>query len=196
MMTYSTTVRQWLHSSEKQPELVSKRTAEILHSTTIHEWNHVQSADNPADASNRGIAASAFLEYSCLKTPDFPRTSDWPFKPPNENVRKIRLTKLATETKSSSELQNASTFTATVTTNASAFEWLKYSSYEKLLRIAAYVLFVLPKFSGHRTTDGSITDPNELMLAEQKLFFKIQLGCFNAEKECLMKDPPSASLRN
>ena len=103
-----------------------------------------------------------------MKGPDFLSTSDGPFRPPDETVGLIRLTKLPTQTKPSTKLQDASTFTATVNTNASASEWRKYNSYEKFGCIVAYVLRVLPKFNGHHTTDGSITDPEKVMLAEQK----------------------------
>ena len=132
--TFKWTVLQWLHSSEKQLAFVAKRIAETVELTTIDEWNHVQSADNPAGGGKRGIAASAFLDTSWLKGPNFLRTSDWHLKPPDENLRKIRLNKLATDTKPSSELRR------NYQHNASTLERRIYSSYEKILLNVAYVM--------------------------------------------------------
>ena len=131
-----------------------------------------------------------------MKSSDFLQTPDWLFRLPDEIVRTIRLTKLAIKTKPDSELQDASTFSATVTTNAAAFQWQKNIPNKKLLRSVPYVLPVLPKFSGHRTTNGSINDQNELMLAEQKLLCLIQLKSFNAQEKCLLKDSPVGQASN
>ena len=81
MWTDSTTVLQWLASVDRQPVFVANRVAEILESTTIDQWFHVPTADNPADVGTRGIAADALAESSWVKGPDFLRTFDWPFQP-------------------------------------------------------------------------------------------------------------------
>ena len=191
MWTDSTTVLQWLRSIDKQPVFVANRVAEILELTTVDEWNHVQTSDNPADAGTRGLSASALLESSWLKGPEFLKTSDWPFKPSSDILEKIKHKKLNTE---SEQLESVSPETATlsahVTTNASTLEWQKYSSYEKLLRIVAYMLRIVPKFRGNRTDSGSITDPDELAQAEQKLFYLAQNESFPSEIKSLLKSSP------
>ena len=48
----------------------------------------------------------------------------------------------------------------------------------------------MPKFSGYRTANGSITDPDELVQAEQKLFCLAQTESFPSEKRCLLKSSP------
>ena len=53
MWTDSKTVLQWLHSIDKKPVFVANRVAEILELTTVDEWNHVPTVDNPADAGTR-----------------------------------------------------------------------------------------------------------------------------------------------
>ena len=58
MWTYSTTVLQWLNSTEKLPVFVYNRVGEILESTTIDEWRHVLSGDNPADTGTRNFFGS------------------------------------------------------------------------------------------------------------------------------------------
>ena len=63
MWTDSSTVLQWLHSINKKPLFVANRVAEILELTTVDEWNHVPTVDNPADAGTRGLSAIALLEF-------------------------------------------------------------------------------------------------------------------------------------
>ena len=55
MWTDSTTVLQWLNSCNKLPVFVGNRTGEILESTTIDQWNHVLSGDNPAVPAHEGF---------------------------------------------------------------------------------------------------------------------------------------------
>ena len=50
--TDSTTVLHWLHSIDKKLIFVANRVAEILEFTTVDEWNHVPTADKPADAGS------------------------------------------------------------------------------------------------------------------------------------------------
>ena len=59
MWTDSTTVLQWLNSGSKQPTFVANRIGEILESTTVDQWFHVLSGDNPADTGTRGISAES-----------------------------------------------------------------------------------------------------------------------------------------
>ena len=47
MWTDSTTVLQWLNSTSKQPIFVANCVCEILEHTSVDEWNHVASSDNP-----------------------------------------------------------------------------------------------------------------------------------------------------
>ena len=70
MWTDSTTVLQWLHSIDKKPVFVANRVAEILELTTVDEWNHVPTADNPADEGTRGLSANALLDSPWLKVLD------------------------------------------------------------------------------------------------------------------------------
>ena len=64
MWTYSTTVLQWLNSTSKRPVFVANREAEILESTSIDQWFHVLSGDNPADTGTRGITADSLKQSS------------------------------------------------------------------------------------------------------------------------------------
>ena len=50
----------------------------------------------------------------------------------------------------------------------------------------AYVLRLKPKYSNNRTESGFITDPAELELAEQRLFYLVQLESFPIERKSLL----------
>ena len=46
----STIVLQWINFNEKQTIFVAIRLCEILEYTSVDQWNHVATKDNPADA--------------------------------------------------------------------------------------------------------------------------------------------------
>ena len=123
--------------------------------------------------------------------PDFLKTSDFPFKPPDEFCQKVKFNRGAdsTEVNETKEHQ-CTTISETVTEITTTFEWQKYSSYEKLLRIVAYMLRLLPKNETKRTVEGFITDLVELDDAQQRLFHLVQLESFDTEKKCLLKSSP------
>ena len=190
MWTDSTTVLQWLHSLEKQPVFVTNRVAEILELTTVDEWNYVKSSDNPADAGTRGLSANSLRDSPWLKGPSFLRTHDWPFEPPKDVEIRLKAKKsdLPSSDQETSEFLTA--LSATVIGIATTFEWQKYSSYEKLLRVVAYILRLLPKNEGYRSDSGLVTDPNEMRNAEMRLFYLIQQESFPVELKCLLKQSP------
>ena len=188
MWSDRSTVLQWLTSIEKQPTFVANRVCEILELTTVDEWHYVPTAHNPAAAGTRGMSATDLLNSCCLTGPDFLKTSDFPFKPPDKFRQKIKLNKGADSTKvNETKEYQCTTITATVTEIATTFKWQKYSSYEKLLGIVAYMLRLLPKNESKRTDNGFNTDPVELDDAQQRLFHLVQLKSFNTEKKCLLK---------
>ena len=67
----------------------------------------------------------------------------------------------------------------------SLFPFGKFSSYQKYLRIAAYVLRLLPKHAGYLNLDGSITDPAELDEAQRHLQYLVQGESFETERKDL-----------
>ena len=88
MRTDSTTVLQWINSNEKQPIFVANRVCEILEYTSVDQWNHVATKDNPADAGTREMSAEILQLSSWVKGPRFLTNSRFPFVP-NKNVIKI-----------------------------------------------------------------------------------------------------------
>ena len=67
--TDTTTILQWLNSTENLPVFVANRIGELLESTTIDEWHHVLSGDNPADTGTRGISSEALKDSSWVVGP-------------------------------------------------------------------------------------------------------------------------------
>ena len=126
------------------------------------------------NAGTRGQPAEALVESTWLKDPTFLRTSDWPFQPSDKTMRSKLKTldpnKIPTEPK----YQETTAITAKLVSYALTLEWQKYSSYENFLRLLAYILRLLPKFSGNRTKTGSITDPAEFEVAVQKPIYLVQ----------------------
>ena len=98
MWTDSTTVLQWLNSTSKQPIFVANRVCEILEHTSVDEWNHVASNDNPADAGTRGMSAEVLQSSSWVRGPDILRTKEFPFEPSIEVVKNIKLGIVTKET--------------------------------------------------------------------------------------------------
>ena len=67
MWTDSTTVLQWIRNNEKKrPIFVAERIAEILDSTTVNQWNHIEGATNPTDLGKRGISYPELMESDWL----------------------------------------------------------------------------------------------------------------------------------
>ena len=123
MWTDSTTVLQWLHSIDKKPVLVANRVAETLELTTVDEWNHVPTADNPADAGTRGLPANSLSNSPWLKGPKFLMTSDWPFQP-SEEILKTTLNNFdSIEVNTEPVYQEITANTASVSSNVLTLEW-------------------------------------------------------------------------
>ncbi len=188
MWTDSTTVLQWLNSSEKQPIFVANRVAEILDHSTVDEWYFVSTNDNPADIATRGLSADDLLSSCWLKGPDFLHSADWPFQPSLDFKQslKSRVPLESVEDHCSPQLTSLSAHTQSKT----FVVWEKFSSYTKLLRVVCYVLRLLRSSKLLSRTDIAIVDPLELSRAEDKLHFLVQHESFNEEKKCLAKDLP------
>ena len=84
MWTGSTTVLQWLNSTSKQPVFVANGVAEVLESTSIDQWFHVLSGDNPADTGTGSTTADSLKQSSWVNGPSFLKTLDFLFTPNRE----------------------------------------------------------------------------------------------------------------
>ena len=174
MWTDSSTVLQWLASADKQPVFVANGEAEILEITTIDQWFHVPTANNPADTGTRGLLATDLSNCCWVKGPNFLRTSDWPFEPQPSAINTIK----PTETCATDKLQSNS-LAAVSLPNSPVIVWSKYSSYFKLIRIVAYLLRLSPRYRQFRYVNGKIEDPSGLENAKKKLLYLSQVDSFS-----------------
>ena len=153
--------------------------------TSVDQWNHVATKDNPADAGAHGISAEILQQSSWVKSPQFLSNSRFPFVPIKDVFNKIKLgvnQKVTIE----DTVSLATSVKKQMTPVPSIFPFDKFSSYQKYLRIAAYVLRFLPKHAGYRKLYGSITDPTELDEAERHLQYLVQGGSFETERKDLL----------
>ena len=165
MWADSTTVLQWLNSLEKQPIFVAHCVSEILEGTTVDQWHHVATQNNPADAGTRGLSSEALQNSAWLRGPDFLRTSDYPFRPDIEVVSNM----LKRHAAGPNPLDNCSALQSNCLNSDFSVHLRKNSSYPKLLRIVAYVLRTLPRHTTYRSVDGNIVEPEEITAVEKKL---------------------------
>ena len=91
MWTDSTTVLQWINSNEKQPIFVANRICQILEYTSVDQWNHVASKDNPADAGTHGMSAEILRLSSWVKGQHFLINLCFPFVPNKDVIKNIKL---------------------------------------------------------------------------------------------------------
>ena len=131
MWTDSTTVLQWLNSTSKQPIFVANRVCEILEHTSVDEWNHVASSDNPADGMTRGMSAEVLQSRKWVRGPDFLRTKEFPFEPSIEVVKNIKLGIVTKETDETNPSLAASVTKSTKEPPPHLIPFDKYSSYQK-----------------------------------------------------------------
>ena len=157
MWTDSTTVLQWLHSTAKQPVFVANRVSETLEVTTVDEWYHVDTENNPADTGTRGIAAEALKDSSWTQGPSFLRTSDWPFRPNVDVITKIKLKGPIDDV-----IDTATNFVINLSVPEPVIKWKRYSSFLKFLRVVAFILRLNPKFNHFRGTIANIVKPSEI----------------------------------
>ena len=147
MWTDSAIALQWFNSNEKQPLFVANRVCENLEYTSFDQWNHVATKDIPADAETRGISAEILQLSSWVKGPQFLTNSRFPFVPNKDVIERIKLgVNQAVTTEDTVSLTTS--VKKQITPSSSLFPFDKFSSYQKYVRIAAYVLRLLPKHAG------------------------------------------------
>ena len=179
MWTDSTTVLQWLNSTEKLPVFVANRVGEILESTTIDEWHHILSGNNPVDTGTRGISSKALEDSSWVIGPSILRTTDWPFIPDERVIKKIRFKGHSCDV--DNFLETSSSFVTDVLSIKDpehGFNWESFSSVTRYKRVVAFMLRILPSHKHFRGKDLRITDPTEPDIAESNLIHLAQMECF------------------
>ena len=71
------TVLQWLHSAHKNQQLfVANKAAEILKNSSMDQWRHVTSIENPADIGTKWMSIEGLKESECLNGPEWLQTDE------------------------------------------------------------------------------------------------------------------------
>ena len=189
MWTDSTIVLQWINSTNKNPIFIANRVSEILENTSVDQWNHIATCDNPADAGTRGMSAE-FLQSICwLRGPDFLRTKQFPFVPNNDVVNNINLGVVTKEQDDDSISSLAASRTKPLKEQSfNLIPFDEFSSYQKILCVTAYMLLLLPSHEIYRSVDGSVADPVELDETQRHLQYLVQGESFNTERRDLLGD--------
>ena len=123
----STTVLQWLHASNnKQPVFVANRVAEIFGNSTIDQWRRVEGKMNPADIGTRGMTVEALKESQWLTVPVWLTDTEdaWPKAP-----EKLQFS-----------IQEKQEPVMEAAVMEPAFEWEKFGSFKKMIRVLSYCL--------------------------------------------------------
>ena len=190
--TDSTKVLQWLNSTKKLPVFVANRVGEIIELTTIDEWYHVLSGDNPADTGTRGISSEALKDSSWVIGPSILRNTDWPFMHNERVINKIRLKGPSCDVDNC--LETSSSFVTDVTFikhPEHGFNWERFSSFTRYKRVVAFMLRMLPSHKHFCGKDLRITNPTELDNAESKLIHLAQMESFPVELKTLTAGKPT-----
>ena len=131
MWSDSTTVIQWIRSNnEKQPTFVANRVAEILDTSTVDEWHHVEGAKNPADLGTRGLSFDDIVNSNWIKGPD------WLLQP----ILLDEDNQLPAEQDMNVQVYVANEVIGVV-------DWIRYSQYNRLRRTIAWILSLARKNS-------------------------------------------------
>ena len=147
LWTNSATVLQWFNSKSKRRMFIANRVCAILEHTSVDEWNHVASCHNPANAGIRGISVEVLQSSSWVLGPEFLRTKQFPFEPSNEVVKNIKLVIVTKEIDKTNTSLAASVTKSTKKPPPQLIPFDNYTSYQKLLLITAYTLFLLPSLA-------------------------------------------------
>ena len=128
------------------------------------------------------------LQFSnWVRGPDFLRTKHILFEPYIDVVENIKLGVVTKEQDDDSISSLAASVTKPLQEPSNILiPFDKFSSYQKLLRVTAYMLRLLPSHESYRTVDGSTAVPVELDEAERHLQFLVQGESFNTEKRDLL----------
>lgn len=185
--TDSTIVLAWINGNPARwTVFVANRIAEIQRSSTIRNWNHVSSEDNPADCSSRGVQPNRLASHPLWWTGPawlVLSSSSWP------NTREICDT---------NEELRTTTSTLHIHSQQSWDLIGKYSNYNHLIKITAYCIRFTKNLRSKNRTFGPLLH-DELQAARLYWTKDAQKTNFFSELHCLQQKIPidrSSSLRS
>ncbi|XP_066593609.1 uncharacterized protein [Prorops nasuta] len=178
--TDSNIVLCWLHTLPESLKLfVANRVTKIQKLVNVNSWRHVSSGNNPADALSRGQTPNEFIHNDkWFLGPSFlqEQESSWPLQSAQiERYNKRQISKLNTILDVEvPDLRQASCLAV----HAVYPEFLlKFSSYNKLIRIIAYCLRFRTacKFKGSLAIEELLEAETRILKIIQTLQFKLEI---------------------
>ena len=167
----STTVLQWLHASNnKQPVFVANRVAEILEKSTIDQWRHVEEKMDPADIATRGMTIEALKE------------SEWLTGPAWQTETEDACPKAPEKLQFSIQEEQEPVLEAAVL--EPAFQWERFGSFKKMIRVLSYCL------RWRKRKSGEFLTVEVLNAAKLALLKRCQKESFHDAYEKICKGQP------
>ena len=151
-------VLNWLNSDKILPAFINNRVTEIKDRTSNYDWRYCPTDSNPADLLSRGISSDKFKESKLwMHGPDWITDS---FKWPTWTIEchQILLTPTSDEVQSSTASGETLNQWSDVTIGIHhVIKINRYYSYQKLLRIVAYVLRFIQNCKTKNLQTGILT---------------------------------------
>ena len=153
---------------------VANRVAEILETSTIDEWKHVQGTVNPADFGTPGMPIKDLEESEWITGPAWlcDKTDAWPEQPPVFDLHNNDI--------DIGEAANVANKPPCV--EIIVIDWSRFSSWNRLINTIAFCLKLRTK-----TRIKSLTT-DEQNLAHSKLFMLIQKETFSEDYRVLKRN--------
>ena len=138
-------------SNNKRPVFVANRVAESLENSTIDQWRHVEGKLNPADIGTRGMAVEALKESEWLTE------GAWPKAP-----EKMQFS-----------IQEEQEPVMEAAVMEPSFEWERFGSFKKMIRLLSYCL------RWKKRTSGEMLTVEELNAAKLAILKRCQKEIFH-----------------
>jgi hypothetical protein len=173
--TDSTTALAWIRRNDEWGTFVGNRVKQINELSVADEWSHVPGKWNPADLPSRGCSPKQLLQSKWWEGPSWlkKREEDWPVETATEDEDVII-----------SERKKKSSVVLISTATTEAWYVSRYSSYQKNLRLMAWVRRFVSKAKRQSYQKGELT-VDEIRAAEQKIFKLVQSEVFPKKAEVI-----------
>lgn len=176
--TDSTIVLAWINGNPAQwTVFVANRVAEIQRNSTIQDWNHISSEDNPADCSSRGLHPSRLIGHLQWWT-----GPSWLVQPSN-------YWPSSEEIGGTTEELRAKSNTLHINVSQSWDLIGKYSNYSRLIKITAYCFRFIQNTRNSERKCGPLRHV-ELQAARLYWIKDAQRTHFASEMHCLQQGNP------
>jgi len=165
------------NESKRFHTFVANRVSEIKQSTTSEQWQHVATADNPADLASRGCWTNELVNNKWRTGPDFLQKLNI-----NEYIRKNEVTVNIHD--DDKEVRKVTLSTTTERNMSTRFN--KYSDMKKLVRGIAILKACIRdkrKHPSHRAWKIPVTTVSDLEDAEEFIIKEFQKAAYAAEEK-------------